>query len=233
MRVEIVGTVALQDDPPEFRAMFNLPAVTPAAWSSLPSNAALTLITHDASVLWPWLKEMFFSPSSGVANRLAQIRDTVGLDLEADLANTEGPLTGDFALAITPPLPDQPIIQDLPAGQLLILGEDASEAQAADVQAAMESRGAIFGPRTVEGVALQTQAGTGLTGYAISYGFDDDTLLLGSSPAVIGQGVTARREGKGLVTLETFQSFLKALPDDPSLVAPDRIDGVAYFFVPE
>jgi hypothetical protein len=255
--------------------MFNLPAVNPAAWTSLPSDTAFALVSHNTSVVWPWLKEMFFSPASNTANWLAEMPDVVGLDLEADLLSAEGPLTGDFALAITPPLPNQPIIQDLPAGQLLILGEGASEAQMSDVRATMESRGAIFGPGTVKGVGIQTQAGTELSGYAISYGFDDDLLLFGSSPGVIGQGVAARREGGGLVASETFRSFLEILPDDPTLVAyfnsepmirlnqsnmteeqyqrndthriyemfeaiglglrfaPDRIDGVAYFFVPE
>jgi hypothetical protein len=275
MRIEIVGTVALQADPPEFRALFNLPAADPAAWTGLPSSTAFALISHDTSVIWPWLKEMFFSPGSNTANWLTKMPDVVGLDLEADLLSAEGPLTGDFALAITPPLPDQPIVQDLPAGQLLILGKDASEAQMSNVRATMEGRGAIFGPGTVEGVGIQTQAGTELSGYAISYGFDDDLLFFGSSPNIIGQGVAARREGGGPGASETFQSFLEILPDDPTLVvhfnsepmvslnqvnmteeqyqrddthriyemfeaiglglrfAPDGIDGVAYFFVPE
>ena len=215
MRVEIVGTVALQSDaPPKFRALFNLPAVDPAAWAGLPSDTAITLIAYDASVIWPWLEEMFNLGS------LDQLGDTVGLDLEADLASAEGPLIGDFALAITPPLPDQPISQGLPAGQMLILARGASEAQMADVQAAMEGRGAVFGPGEVEGVPLQVQAGTQPTGYAIAYGFDpdNDTLLFGSSPDAIGQGVAARREGNGLITTPTFQAILAELPDDPSLV---------------
>jgi hypothetical protein len=63
---------------------------------------------------------------------------------------------------------------------------------------------------------LQTQAGTKLTGYAISYGFDDDTLLPGSSPEVIGQGVVAGHEAKGLVAEPTFRAVMAALPEDPS-----------------
>jgi len=272
MRVEIAGIVTLQADArPEFRALLSLPAVDPAAWTGLPPDTAITLVAHDASVLWPWLKEMFN------LNQLDQIRDTVGLDLEADLAGADGPLTGGFALAITPPLSDQPIIHGLPAGQLLILARDVSEAQMATVRRAMEGRGAVFGPGEAHGVALRTQAGTELSGYAISYGFDvdldKDTLLFGSSPDVIGQAVTARRERKGLVTTPTFRSMVAALPDDPSVLvylnsgsltgtaqvnmteeqyqnkeeylllelfeaiglglrlAPDRLDGVAYFFV--
>jgi hypothetical protein len=128
-------------------------------------------------------------------------------------------LTGDFALAITPPLPDQPISQGLPAGQLLILARGASEAHMAKLQAAMEDRGAVFGPREIEGVALQTQTGTEPTGYAISYGFDGDTLLFGSSPDVIGQGATARHEGQGLVTTQNFRAMLAVSSDAPSLVA--------------
>jgi hypothetical protein len=151
-------------------------------------------------------------------NALPQLSNAAGLDLEADLASAEGPLTGDFALAITPPLPDQPISQGLPAGQLLILAPGAPQARMAEVQAAMEGRGAVFGPGEVEGVALQTQVGTESTGYAIAYGFDDAMLLFGSSPEVIGQGMAARREGKGLVTDKTFQAALATLPDDPSLV---------------
>jgi hypothetical protein len=212
MRVEMAGIAALQTDvPPKVRALFNLPAVDPAAWTGLPTDTAITLVTHDASVLWPLLKEAFGLDTD-------QLRDTIGLDLEADLAGAEGPLAGDFALAITPPLPEQPISQGLPAGQLLILARGASEAQMANLQAAMEGRGAVFGPRKVQGVALQTQAGTEPTGYAISYGFEGDTLLFGSSPDVIGHGVTAQREGKGLVKTQTFRKVLAALPKAPSFV---------------
>jgi hypothetical protein len=212
MRVEILGMVALQTDArPEVRDLFNPPAVDPTAWTGLPADTAIALVGHDASILWPLLKETLSLDTD-------QLRDTVGLDLGADLASAEGPLTGDFALAITPPLPEQPISQGLSAGQLLIVTQDASEAQMANVRAAMEGRGAVFGPAEVEGVALQTQAGTEPTGYAISYGFDDDTLLFGSSPDVIGQGVVARREDKGLVKTETFKTVLATLPDDPSFV---------------
>jgi hypothetical protein len=213
MRVDIAGMVDRKADaPPELDALLGLPAVDPVAWTGLPADTAIALIAHDASVLWPWLDDMFN------LRALDQISDTVGLDLKQDLASAEGPLAGDFALAITPPLPEQPVIQGLPAGQLLILARGASEAQMADVQAAMEGRGAVFGPGETHGVALQTQAGTELAGYAISYGFDGDALLFGSSPAVIGRGVAARRDGGGLVKTPVFGAFLSVSPDDPSLV---------------
>lgn len=214
MRVEIAGAVALQPDAsPRVRAVFDLvSSVNPATWTHLPADTAITLMAHDLSVLWPWLDESFN------LDGLTQLGDTVGLDFEADLASEEGPLTGDFALAITPPLPQQPISQGLPAGQLLILAHGASEAQVAKAQVAMEARGAVFGPREAGGVPLQTQAGTRPSGYAISYGFDGDTFLFGSSPDVISQGVAAHREDKGLVATPTFQAMLAALPDDPSLL---------------
>jgi hypothetical protein len=82
----------------------------------------------------------------------------------------------------------------------------------------MESRGAVFGPREAEGVPLQTQVGTELTGYAISYGFDDDTFLFGSSPGVIGQAVAASREHSGLVTTAAFRAARRVLPDAPAFV---------------
>jgi len=94
-----------------------------------------------------------------------------------------------------------------------------------EVRARMEERGAVFGSREVEGVALQTQVGTELTGYAISYGleqsagFDDGTLLFGTSPNVIAQGASARRAGSGLVTRDAFRDALETLPADPALVA--------------
>jgi hypothetical protein len=161
---------------------------------------------------------------------LALVHEAVGLDLEADLASTEGPLAGDFALAVTPPLPDQPISQGVPAGQLLILARGTSEPQAARVQTAMEGRGAIFGPEEVEGVPLQTQAGTRPIGYAISYGFDGETYLFGSSPAVIGHAVAARREDEGLVTTDPFRRTLAAMPSAPSLFIyfnPDALTSLA------
>lgn len=213
MRVEIAGSLALQDDAlPELQALFKLPAADPTSWTALPDNTALALFTHGASVIWPWLKDMFSLTGPDL------VRDAIGLDLEADLASADGPLSKDFALGITPPLPDQPISQGLAAAQLLILARDASAEQAAEVQAAMESRGAIFGPGEIEGVALQTQVGTAATGYAISYGFDDGLLFLGSSPEVIGQGVIAQREDEGLVGTVSFRSVMERLPDKASVV---------------
>ena len=214
MRVEIDGLVALQPDAPlEVRALFDLPTVDPAAWPHLPADTAIAFVTHDAPVVWPLLSEIF-----GLAKPVSQLRDAVGLDLGADLAGADGPLAGDFAVAITPPLPDQPIVQGLPAAQLLILAHDASEAQVAGVQAAMQARGAVFGPGEAAGVSLQVQVGTAPSGYAIAYGFDEDTLLFGSSPAVIGQGVAARREGKGLLANPAIQEVLATLPEDSSFL---------------
>ena len=214
MRVQIAGTVALQPDvPPEVRAVFDSPAVDPTAWTHVPAEAAITVIGYDASVLWPLLKEGFVSPEV-----LAQVREAVGLDLEADLASVGGSLAGGYAWAVLPPLPDQPVGQGLPAGQLLIVGRGATQTQAALVQAAMESRGAIFGPGEVEGVAVHTQVGTELSGYAITYGFDGDTLLFGSSPDAIGQALVARRDQHSLGLTEGFQALLAALPADSSLI---------------
>lgn len=220
MRVQIAGAFVLPDDTPdEIRTLLSLQAIDPATWNNLPPDAGVALIARDASVLWPFLHEIFFPPGSSGTSRLPeQIRDTVGLDLGADLAGTEGPLTGDFALAITPPLPSQPVIQGLPAGQLLIAARGASKEQMARIQATMEDRGVVFGPGEIEGVTLQTQAGTELAGYAISYGFDGETLLFGSSPDVIGQAVAVRREDKGLVRTPTFQAFLETIPDSPALI---------------
>jgi hypothetical protein len=65
---------------------------------------------------------------------------------------------------------------------------------------------------------LQTQLGTGLSGYAISYGFDDRLLLFGSSPDVVGRGLAARRDGGSLVETGSFQHVLKAMPEEPVLI---------------
>jgi hypothetical protein len=159
------------------------------------------------------LKEMFNLEA------LDQLRDLVGLDLEADLAAAGGPLSGDFALAISPPLPDQPISQGLPAGQLLIVARGTSESQVAGLQAAMEGRGAVFGAREVEGASLQVQAGTAQSGYAVTYGFDGDVFLFGSSPDVVGQAIAAGRGREGLVATPTFQAAQVVLPPDPSFAA--------------
>jgi hypothetical protein len=213
LRVEMAGTIAPQPDAiPELQALLNLPAVDPNAWPGLPAETAVALIGHDFSLLWPLIADIFN------LDALTQLGDAAGLDLEADLANAGGPLTGDFALAITPPLPGQPISQGLPAGQLLILGPGAPQARVAEVQAAIEDRGAVFGPGEVGGVPLQVQAGTELTGYAIAYGFDDDILLFGSSPTVIGQGIAARRKGNGLAADATYRAALAILPDAPTFV---------------
>jgi len=208
IRVEIASEVALPADAPaDLRALFNQPAVDPAAWTGLPSSAAFTLVGHDGPLLWPLLRDMFD------LGALEQLAGPAGLDLGADLFGAGGPLAGDFAIALTPPLPDQPISQGVPAGQLLVLAQGTSEAQVADLQAAMEGRGAVFGPREVEGVPLQTQLGTEASGYAVSFGFDGDAFLFGSSPEAVGQAVAARR-GQGLVTTDAFQTLQAALPDE-------------------
>jgi hypothetical protein len=209
MRVEIAGDVVLQADAsPDMRALFGLPAVDPQAWPELPADTAVALVGHNASIVWPWLEEM----------GLVQSLDQLGLDVQADLMSTEGPLTGDFAMAITPPLPEQPISGDVPAMQLLILGHDVGEERMGSARAAMEARGATFGQEEVAGIALQTQVGTRPSGYAISYGFDGGSLLFGSSPEIVGKAVAARRAGGGLVADETFRAVQAALPTDPSLV---------------
>lgn len=215
MRFEVVGAFASDTkDIPELQSLFDLPEADPGAWPGLPADTAIALVAHDASLVWPWLKDMFsLDPGS-----LDRIQESVGLDLEGDLLGADGPLTGDFALAITPPLPNQPVIEGLTAAQLLILAHGASEAQADGVRAAMEGRGAVFGPGEAEGMTLQTQVGTALTGYAISYGFDDDLFLFGSSPAVIGQGIATQREGRGLIETEAWRVAMAALRDKPMFV---------------
>jgi len=215
MRVEVEGVLASGGDvPPELQALFDLPTVDPATWTGMPAGTAIALVTHDASLVWPWIQDSFGMNGGS----FDPVLDFVGLDLEADLLGAEGPLTGEFALAITPPLPDQPVIGALTAGQMLFLTRDASAAQMNGVRAAMESRGAIFGTEEVEGVTLQTQMGTRLSGYAVSYSFDGDILLLGSSPDVIGQGLIAAREGTGLTSDPTFRAVMATLPDDASFV---------------
>lgn len=216
MRVEVAGTFRAGGDvPPELLTLYELPNMDAADWPGLPASTAIALIAHDALVVWPWFADIF-----GVdPEALAGLRGTIGLDLETDLFGAAGPLTGDFALSITPPLPGQPIVEGLTAAQLLFLTRDATLAQADGVRVAMEGRGATFTPGEVEGIDVRSQVGTALTGYAVSYGFDDGVFHLASSPEIIGQAVVARREGTGLVETEAFQKVLKALPDEPALVA--------------
>jgi hypothetical protein len=215
MRVEVQGVLKSGGDiPPELQALFDLPAVDPEGWTGMPAGTAIALVTYDASLVWPWLQDIL-GYSAGTFD---PVRDAVGLDLEADLLSAEGPLTGEFALAITPPLPDQPIIGGLTAGQILFLTQEASAAQVEGMRVAMEGRGALFGAEEVGGIALQTQLGTRPSGYAISYGFDGDTLLIGSSPDIIGQGLIAGREGTGLTSDPAFRAVMATLPDDASFV---------------
>jgi hypothetical protein len=214
MRVEIFGTVALQHDvPPEIGTLLNLPGVDPASWAGLPADTAIFLTGHSAPTIWPVLKDILSIQS------LDLIRDTLGLDLEADLFGARGPLSGDFALALTPPLPDQPISQGVAAGQVLFMARDASQAQMDALQIAMEGRGAVLSPQRVDDLQVQTQVGTEPTGYAISFGFDDDQFLLGTSPGIIDQSVSARRNNKGLVRDGTFCAVLNNMSHSPSFFA--------------
>lgn len=216
MRVEVAGTFQVGGNvPSELQILYDLPAVDPADWAGLPANSALALVAHDASMVWPLLVDILSIDLKG----LDDLRDTIGLDLEADLFGAAGPLEGDFALLITPPLPGQPVVEGLTAAQLLFLTRDATQAQADDVRVAMEGRGATFASGEVEGIDIQSQVGTAPSGYALSYGFDDGEFYFASSPEIISQAVVARREGTGLVETETFQRVLEALPDKSNLVA--------------
>jgi hypothetical protein len=211
MRVEVAATLATQSDvPPQIHSLLRLPGVDPTTWTGLPADTAIALSSYSASTVWPVLGDMFN------VGPLDIVRDTVGLDLEADLFGVDGPLSGDFAVAITPPLPEQPISQGLAAGQLLFLARGTSEAQMAALQTAMDNRGAVLSPQTVSGVELQTQVGTELTGYAISFGFDDNVFLLGTSPGIVDHSVSARRDGNGLPQDPVFQAVLGTMPQDPS-----------------
>jgi hypothetical protein len=211
MRVEMAGRFFPGDDVPAIiRRVVQLPGVDPASWTHLPANTAVAVSTHEAATVWPILKDMFGLPGLDV------IRDTAGLDLETDLFATDGPFSGNLAVALTPPFADQPVSQGLIAGQLLLLGRDASPAQMAAVQAAMESRGAILSPKTVGDVELQVQVGTEAMGYAISFGFDGDVFVLGTSPAIVEDGASAARAGNGLVANPAFQSVLSKMPQSPT-----------------
>jgi hypothetical protein len=213
MRVDVVGTIALQDSvPPEIRSLLGLPGVDPASWAGLPADTAMVVSGHNASIIWPVLRDLL-SVSS-----LSMVRDAIGLDIEADLFNADGPLSDDFCVALLPPLPDQPIGQGLLAGQLLFLGRDASPAQMDALQAAMESRGAVLSPQEIQGVLVQAQVGTELAGYAVSFGLNDQDFVLGTSPGALEQSVTARRAGNGLVKDAVFQAVLDALPRNPSFL---------------
>ena len=212
LRLEIEGILAPDGgDLPEFRALLDLPAVNPDDWPGLPANTAVALVSHDAPLLWPWAKEMFGFNSDA-------LRDLLGLDLEADLLVAGGPLAGDFALGITPPLPAQPISQRVPALQAIFVAHGATPAQMDGVQAAMQERGASFGAAEVEGATVHTQLGAGASGFALSYGFQDDALFLGSSPGVVGQALLAQREGIGLVSSDAFRVVRANLLDTYSFL---------------
>jgi hypothetical protein len=211
MRVDVVGTVALQNSvPPEIRSLLELPGVDPASWAGLPADTAIVVSGHDASITWPVLKDILSLSS------LSTVADAIGLDVEADLFGAAGPLSDDFCVALLPPLPDQPISQGLLAGQLLFLDRGTSPAQMAALQAAMEGRGAVLSPQEIQGLPVQTQVGTGLAGYAVSFGLNDQDFILGTSPGAIEQSVTARHDGNGLVKDAVFQAVLDTLPRDPS-----------------
>lgn len=213
LRVEIDGIF----DPeagsvPALQALFDMPAIDGDAWAGLPAGTAIALAGHDATAFMPWLRELFGLSSDAFQQAAAPL----GLDIEADLLAEGGPLEGALAVGFLPPLADQPTIEGITALQLLVALPDAGRSQGEALQQAMESRGAVFGTQVVEGVEVQAQVGTAASGYAVAYGYDDGVLYLGSSPQVVGQGITARRSGEGLEDTAAFQAIRDALPDEPS-----------------
>jgi hypothetical protein len=114
-----------------------------------------------------------------------------------------------------PPLPDQPTLDLVPALQILIAAPDAGPTEGEALRQAMEARGAVFGPQEVEGVEVQAQVGTAASGYAIAYADHDGVLYLGTSPQVVGQGITAA----GLEEVAAFRAVRAALPEEPAAAA--------------
>jgi len=214
LRVEIhgpfhpqAGSVAV------LQAMFDMPAIDEAAWSYLPLGTAIALAGHDAGTLLPWLEGLF-----GLElDSFQEAAEPLGLDLEADMLAEGGLLEGALALAVLPPLADQPISEGIPALQLFLAAPDASRAQAEALQQTMEGRGAIFGTQEVEGVEVQAQVGTAASGYALAYAYEDGVLYLGSSLEAVGQGISSGRGDGGLSQTDAFQVVSAALPDKPTV----------------
>ena len=216
LRVEIEGIFYPEaGSVPALRAMFDQPAIDGDAWGDLPAGTALALAGHDAATLLPWLQELL-----GLElDVFQQAAKPLGLDIEEDLLAGGGPLEGTLAVGILPPLAGQPIIEGVTAMQILIALPDAGPAEGEALQRAMESRGAIFGAQEVEGVEVQVQVGTAASGYAVTYGYEDGVLYLGSSSQVVGQGIAARRSDGGLAESAAFRRVGAALPDRPTMAA--------------
>lgn len=195
------------------QAMFDMPAIDEDAWSNLPLGTAIALAGHDASALLPWLNEFFGLE----VNPFQEAAAPLGLDLEADLLTEGGPLDGALALAVLPPLADQPISEGIPALQLVLAAPDASRAQAEALQQTMEGRGAVFGTQEVEGAGVQAQVGTAASGYTLAYAYEDGVFYLGSSLEVLGQGISSGRGDGGLGQTDAFQVVSAALPDKPTI----------------
>jgi len=211
MRVEVAATGSLQPTAStQIRSLFTAPGVDPGRWAGLPANTAMVLSVHDASVFWPVLRDIFGFQTSSLG-------EVLGLDMESDLFGPEGPLADDVALGVTPPLPDQPISQGVTAGQLFFLARGTSQAEMDALQATMESRGAILSRQQIGEMEALTQVGTAAAGYALSFGFDDGTFLLGTSPGILAQSMTASQEGNGLVKDPVWRQVVAALPRDPAL----------------
>ena len=213
LRIEIhglflpeAGSVAV------LQALFDMPAIDEDAWSHLPVGTAIALAGHDAGNLLPWLEGLF-----GLElDTFQEAAEPLGLDLEADLMAEGGLLEGTLALAVLPPLADQPIIGGIPALQLILAAPDASRAQAEALQQTMEGRGAVFGTQEVEGVEVQAQLGTAASGYALAYAYEDGILYLGSSLEAVDQGISGRGDG-GLSQTDAFQVVSAALPDEAAI----------------
>ena len=198
------------EDVPAFQSLFALPPVDAAAWPALPAETALAVVSHDLSTVWPWVGNLF---------GIDQPNDEFAAGLINALIAPGGPLSGSFAVAITPPLPGQPVLSDVPAFQFLATSPDTTGAQMEALRAAVESSGAVFGDDTVDGLAIRRLVGTEASGYAPAYGLGDvsfyaaGSFYADSSPEAIGQALAAQREGRGLVTQPAYQVFLQAVPD--------------------
>jgi hypothetical protein len=200
---------------PELQALLALPPVDATAWHSLPANTALAILGHDAYVLWPW-----FNTVLGLELGPGNPFDAAGsLDLETDLLGEAAPLRGAFALAVTPPLPDQPVFQRSAALQVLLVGKDVEQSQVERLATVMEERGGALEAGEVGGIKVYTQPGNQPGGYAVTFGLQSGTMYVGTSPEIVGQSVLAGRDGSGLAATGAYQFVSSQMPKEPLAVA--------------
>ncbi|MGH2592592.1 MAG: DUF3352 domain-containing protein [Anaerolineae bacterium] len=205
---------------------FDLPAPSNRIFDAIPSSAVMAMNTSNPAASWKallnnpdWLALAFggFYGGKDVSSQIAQLEQTVGIDLEADLLDL---LNGELAFVVLPK-PDQPAPEtDDPFSsyprlpfEIAVLFDSSDPARASSsLDKLMNALVSLGGHASLQ--PLDSLPATALAdedgGVVLTYGVVDGRLVIGSNPDTL-RAIDAAGQSP-LSADEAFKAAVSALP---------------------